>query len=412
MKAALLFLLVFSVLCCSVFCNTCQPTQDTYLKTEGDIFLVGLFDLHHGRHCQLVKKGGQQQMLAASTVIDWINNSTIFDDVKIGFLSLDTCSDVQTTTRQIIRGLTETKFLNSCEQHRLLGFLGPSNSRIHREVLNFLRPLSVPYVPIKITDLHSEIRVIVEILAQFSWFKIALLSVSEELEEDFYQAAADSNICVTVSSIITHSRDDYDHFFKETVEKSIDVIVLLGTEYELEESIQSANSNVQNKFYWLAAGLMQENIELNLDSYKPVVRSLLVVESSEILNNEKYENLIKKLDNEDLCLDCYASDPSVRAAMMGVLKYTWAMKKIKDAECLSENKKCPHLKKIIKKQLIKKLNGNFHEEFKELPFQTGNSTIWSYQDASQSNAIFHQVSSNYLKYVVNINTNIQFRTLD
>ncbi|XP_067134842.1 uncharacterized protein [Centruroides vittatus] len=185
MEAALLFLLVFSVLCCSVFCNTCQPTGDAYLKTEGDIFLVGLFDLHRGRHCQLVKKGGQRQMLAVSTVVDWINNGTIFDDVKIGLLSLDTCSDVQTTTRQIIRGLTETKFLNSCEQHRLMGFLGPSNSRIHREISNFLRPLSVPYVPIEITELHSEIRVVVEILAQFSWFKIALLSVSEELEKDF-----------------------------------------------------------------------------------------------------------------------------------------------------------------------------------------------------------------------------------
>ncbi|XP_067134837.1 protein bride of sevenless-like [Centruroides vittatus] len=136
---------------------------------------------------------------------------------------------------------------------------------------------------------------------------------------------------------------------------------------------------------------MRENIELNLDSYKPVVRSLLVVESSEILNNEKYENLIKKLDNDDLCLDCYASDPSVRAATMAALKYTWATKKIKDAECLSENKKCPHLKRIIKKQLIKKLNGNFREELDELPSQTGNSTIWSYQDTSQSNAIFHQV---------------------
>lgn len=400
MNQLLRLLPIFSALYSSVFCNTCKPKEETFLKTEGNILLVGLFDLHHGRHCQLVRKGGQQQVQAALTAINWINNNSYIDDVKIGFLALDTCSDIQTTIKQIIQGLTESKFLNSCDQHRLAGFLGPSNSIINTEVLNFLQPLSIPYIPIKITHLHSEIQVLIEILVQFNWFKVAVLSISEELRKDFYEKASESNICITVSSLLTHSSDN---FFKRVVQKSTNVIILLGTEVELQESMRLANINSPNKFYWLVAGLMPENIELNLNIYKNVIRSLLIVESSEILNDEKYENLIETIDDDDkLCVNCRdISDPSVRATISGILRYSRALNRIQNEECNSENKQCSSFKKILNKQLMKKLKNNLEDKFDEMAFQSGNATVWSYQqDKSQDNAVFHQVgyfSQNQLK---------------
>lgn len=240
-----------------------QPLARRNYCHENSAHLIGLFDVHEGNRCHLLRPGGMEQVLMTIAVFE--NRLMKFDnnDSQIGFEIYDTCSSPSTSLHNLIYALMNARvLLPSCSNRWYVGVIGPKNSEIQVTMRNFLKSIDIPYIPLASTTMKEEITAITEVLAELKWKMVAVFSSTKSLLDEFHSEADKHNICIA-SSMVLLNEEKTDTFlrmkFQEMTSSVVQVAIILGSGINLREMYEMAlatNSSVQ---YWLLAGVDAED---------------------------------------------------------------------------------------------------------------------------------------------------------
>lgn len=226
---------------------------------ENSIHFIGLFDIHEGSKCHLLRPGGVEEMMMTLGVVeDTLQDINYQDQGKIGLTAYDTCSSMVTAIHNLIYGLKKIDAFNSNCPQRFIGVMGPTNPEIRQIVENFLRSIDIPYFPLQIKTMKYEIMALAEVLLDLKWQNVALFSSHEGLKKEFHDEADQRNICIS-SSVVLASNTKSDNFLRKTFQtissQAVQVAVILGSSTDLQKLFEMStmtNSSIQ---YWLLAGV-------------------------------------------------------------------------------------------------------------------------------------------------------------
>ncbi|PRD19944.1 UNVERIFIED_CONTAM: hypothetical protein NCL1_55994 [Trichonephila clavipes] len=181
-----------------------QPLAQRKRGTQNSVHIIGLFDVHEGESCHLLRPGGMEQVMMTVGVLENQLMTAETNVSDIGFDVYDTCTSHSVTLIHLVDALRKVEqHVTDCSARPYVGIIGPMNPQIQLDIGNFLSTSDVPYFPLQLTSLRDEIKAMSAVLLDLRWQSVAVFSATKSLEDEFRLEADKQNICIAFSFILS-----------------------------------------------------------------------------------------------------------------------------------------------------------------------------------------------------------------
>ncbi|CAL1262895.1 unnamed protein product [Larinioides sclopetarius] len=245
-----------------------QPLAHRKTGTHRPVHVIGLFDVHEGENCHLLRRGGMEQVMMTIGVLENQLMAYEANGTNIGFDIYDTCSNPSSSLIHLVdalRKLNESK--TDCAETPYLGVIGPMNPRIQVDMRRFLKTSKIPYFPLELTSLRDEIKAISAVLLDLKWQSVAVFSATKTLEDEFWLEANKRNICIAFSVLLTPDTSLETILrlkFQDISAMGIQVAIVLGSHIDLRRLYEISILSNSSLRYWLMAGLDTKDSTLSI----------------------------------------------------------------------------------------------------------------------------------------------------
>ncbi|GFU00405.1 g_PROTEIN_RECEP_F3_4 domain-containing protein [Nephila pilipes] len=236
-----------------------QPLAHRKRDSQNSVHIIGLFDVHEGESCQVLRPGGMEQVMMTIGVLENHLMTTDTNVTDIGFDVYDTCSNPSVALIHLVDALRKVdQHVTDCSARPFVGVIGPLNPQIQLDIGKFLLTPDVPYFPLQLTSLRDEIKAMSAVLLDLKWQSVAVFSATKSLEDEFRLEADKRNICIAFTFMLSlDTRIDtlLRLKFQEISSKGIQVAIVLGSSIDLRKLYEIAVESNTSIQYWLLAGL-------------------------------------------------------------------------------------------------------------------------------------------------------------
>ncbi|GIY53550.1 g_PROTEIN_RECEP_F3_4 domain-containing protein [Caerostris darwini] len=236
-----------------------QPLAHRKSGENAPVHVIGLFDVHEGDSCHLLRRGGMEQVMMTIGALESQLTTAESNGTDIGFDIYDSCSNPSSSLIHLVDALRKVDTLRTdCAARPYVGVIGPMNPKIQVEMEEFLLKSHVPYFPLQLTSLRDEIQAMGAVLLELKWQSVVVFSSTKTLEDEFRQEADRKNICIAAALVLSmDTRMDtlLRMKFQDLSLTGIQVAVVLGSHIDLRKLYETAVMSNSSIRYWLLAGL-------------------------------------------------------------------------------------------------------------------------------------------------------------